>query len=256
MSESPARAESGPVPRTPVLVLDAVGKSFSTKAVLGSARLELHAGEIVLLVGRNGAGKTTLFRIACGALAPDHGLVVFRGVRHLRPARPALAREGLMYLPDRSIFFRGPSLGSQLRGAARRLAPEAPDETLERAVEALGLGDLLPRNPARLSGGEGRRANLALALLARPACLLLDEPFRGIAPLDVERITRLLRALVREGCALALTGHELGHVMEVAERIVWVHSGTAVSLGTPEEALAHHPFRRQYAPGFLGRPGR
>ncbi len=232
-----------------MLTLDSVGKSFGGRTVLKSAWMRADAGAITLLLGRNGAGKSTLLRIAAGLLAADHGHVTFRGTTYLRPRPAALARRGLVFIPDRRIFFSGPPLGSQLAAAARRGAPEGWKDLLARTVAALRLGDLLSRPARTLSGGEVRRANLALGLVLRPRCLLLDEPLRSAAPLDSELLVEAIRSLAREGGAVVVTGHDVGVLMEMGDQVVWVHSGTCTGLGSPEAARGHPGFRRGYAPG-------
>ncbi|HEX2091139.1 MAG TPA: ATP-binding cassette domain-containing protein [Longimicrobiaceae bacterium] len=227
----------------PVLILESVGRSFGGRRVLASAFLWAKPGRVTGLVGRNGAGKSTLLRIACGLVAADHGTVRFRGVVYERPRLHRLAREGLFFLPaDRPLLSPSFTVGAQLRAVDRQFGPRRFDETVDR----LALEAHLDADPRSLSGGEHARAELALAMLRRPVCLLADEPFRGIAPLDAERVAAVLRALAAEGCAVVLTGHELGSVFEVAEEVLWVESGTTRVMGSPEEARTHWEFRRDF----------
>jgi ABC-type multidrug transport system ATPase subunit len=232
----------------PFLVLDSVGKAFGPKTVLSSVFLSLPGGRITALFGRNGSGKTTLLRIAAGLLQPDYGSVRFRGESLDRPRLHRLARRGLMFLPERAFYWSRLGLGRQLELLAG--AGASPGDRADRAREAaesLGLCALLSSPVGALSGGEVRKAQLAGALVRRPACLLVDEPFLSVAPIDAERIADGLRELARAGTAVVATGHEVPTLMEVCHRVAWVTSGTCYDLGTPEEARAHHSFRKEYA---------
>ncbi len=240
---------------TPVLVADSVGKAFGGRAVLKSASLWLHAGTVTALMGRNGAGKSTLIRIAVGLLAPDYGAIRFRDRIYARTRLHVLARQGLFYLPERSLLSRAFTLADH----ARAFAPRASRAEIEAAAEHLGIAHVLDRYPHELSGGERRRADLALALLRKPACLVADELFLGVTPKDAELFGTAIRRLAdQDGCAVLVTGHEVHTVLDVADDVAWLTAGTTHALGAPQAARAHDQFRREYLAwrygGFRGRP--
>lgn len=233
-------------PVDPVLLADSIGKGYGGRKVLRSAFLWAREGRVTGLLGRNGEGKSTLLQVAAGVVAADHGTVRFRGTTYPRPRLSTLARRGLLFLPaDRPLL--SPSL--TLEQHFRMIAAAFPEADAAWAVEATGVTPLLSGRPAELSGGEKRRAELAVALCRNPACLLLDEPFRGLSPLDAERIVRIVRDVASRGCAVVLTGHELAFVMSTVDEVIWLHGGTTRLVGSPAEARADHRFRAD----FLGR---
>ncbi len=233
-------------PVEPVLLADSIGKGYGGRKVLRSAFLWARAGRVTGLVGRNGEGKSTLLKIAAGLVAAEHGTVRFRGRVHARPSLPALARRGLFFLPVGQRLL-SPSL--TIEQHLRLVGAAFPEADAAWAVESTGAAPLLRARPAELSGGERRRAELAVALSRRPACLLLDEPFLGLAPLDAERIGRVVREAAGRGCAVVLTGHELAFVMGTVDEVIWLHGGTTRLMGAPAEAGADRTFRAE----FLGR---
>jgi ABC-type multidrug transport system ATPase subunit len=224
-----------------VLAAESVGKRFGDRVVLKSGSLWAEAGAVTCVVGRNGSGKSTLMKIAAGWLAPDHGTVHFMGEVYERPRLHLLARRGLFYLPDRDVLAPGLPVGAQLRAFAHRCGGDARE-----AAELLGLAGLTDRRPHGLSGGETRRAEVALAFARRPACLVADEPFRGVDPRDAEALGLAFRALAARGCAVVISGHEVPTLFPIADRLLWVTSGTTAWLGTPEEARRSDRFRREY----------
>jgi ABC-type lipopolysaccharide export system ATPase subunit len=135
------------------------------------------------------------------------------------------------------------TLGEQLRLFERRFGARSAEE----AARLARVEDFRAARPTSLSGGELRRAELALALTRRPRCLLADEPFRGIAPVDHDLLSAILRGMATEGCAVVVTGHEVTSLLALAHHITWCTSGTTYELGTPEQALSHEAFRREYA---------
>jgi ABC-type multidrug transport system ATPase subunit len=231
---------------TAVLRADSVGKSFGRRTVLTSAYCQAAAGTVTALVGRNGAGKSTLLKILAGWLAPDHGFVEFCGRRYLRPRASRLALAGLFYLPvDRSILSPPFTLGQHLDAMEKRFGSRDPGE--RRAVlEQLGIAGLEASSTASLSGGERRRAELAIALLRRPVCLLADEPFLGLEPNVAEIVADALKLLAGQGTAVLFTGHEMTWTAECADQMVWVREGTTQLLGSASEAMRHWQFRRDY----------
>jgi ABC-type multidrug transport system ATPase subunit len=236
---------------TGLLAADSIGKSYGERKILSSAFLWAKAGAITALLGRNGAGKSTLLKIAAGWITPDYGTVRFLGVTYTRPSLDQLACQGLFLLPaDHSLFSPAFTLRQHLRAVIATFGGSGPQEVAEQ----LGIAALLDRFPHTFSGGERRRAELAVALLRAPVCLLADEPFRGIAPKDAEVVMSALRHLAEQGCGVALTGHELTFVLHVADEVIWVHSGTTRLLGSSAEAEENWHFRREFlgtTPGGL-----
>lgn len=231
-----------------VLDVDGLGKSFGRHVVLKAASFSARPRVVTALMGRNGAGKSTMLRIAVGQIAADHGRVLFNGEFMERPKLASMASGGLFYSAQDTaltdLFTVGEQLGavSQIYGRGAELAA---------VVDRMRLSDLLNRSPRSLSGGERQRATVAMALTRRPSCLLMDEPFAGLAPKDRPLIRDGLTALRDDGCAVVISGHDVEDLFSVADEIVWVVAGTTHVLGSPERATSHDQFRREY----LG-PGR
>ena len=234
---------SGDAGPDPVLEADGVGKSFGGKAVLRAAGFRARAGVVTALMGRNGSGKTTLLRIAAGRIRSDHGRVLFRGTCIPRPRLARLAVQGLFYSAQDSALTDLFSLREQL-DAVERVWGAGRDRA--EILESMRLGELIDRRPREVSGGERQRATLAMALLRHPVCLLMDEPFAGVAPKDVPLVAAGLRMLRDAGCAVVVTGHEVADLFALADEIVWVVAGTTHGLGPPGQAALHHQFRREY----------
>ena len=160
---------------SPFFAADSIGKSFRGRRVLNAASVWASSGSVTLLLGRNGCGKSTLLRIGAGVLAADFGVVRFAGEAWERPRLDRLARRGLFYLPDRGLLSRGRSLREHVQALTWRFGCRAADAVLAD----LGLDSLLDEPPETLSGGERRRAELALALVRRRSACWRTSPWRG-----------------------------------------------------------------------------
>jgi ABC-type multidrug transport system ATPase subunit len=228
---------------TPFLLADCVSKRFGERRVLTSASLRAVRGQVRVLFGRNGIGKSTLIKIAAGLVRADSGAVHIDGRVLLSPTLADLARLGLLYLPDHELLSPSMTIGEQLGLFAERFGQRSVAE----AAELAKIEPFLDRRPGGLSGGELRRAELALALVRRPACLLADEPYRGIAPKDHDLLHGIFRAMSAEGVAVVVTGHEYESLMDLADHITWCTSGTTYELGAPSAARAHEAFVGDYA---------
>lgn len=225
-----------------VLVADCVSKSFGARRVLSSASLRAHSGEVRAILGRNGIGKSTLMRIAVGLQQADSGVVQLDGKTHLRPSLWRLARAGVFFLPDHDLLSSAFTVGAQLEMFADRFGERSARE----AARLADVEHLLSQRPHMLSGGELRRAELAAVLARRPRVLLADEPFRGIAPIDHDRLAGLFHSLAAEGCAVVVSGHEVPTLLELADHITWCTAGTTYELGAPALARRHDAFQRDY----------
>lgn len=227
---------------TPVLLAECIAKRFGGQSVLTAATLRVEAGCVTALVGRNGIGKSTLLKIVAGWIRPDNGTVQFQGRVHLPARLHHLAEQGLFYLPDRELLSPGFSVREHLDSVSRRWGRRDTAEV----VRLTGLEAHLEQRPPTLSAGERRRAEMAVALLRAPVCLLADEPYRGLAPYDMETLSATLRRMADTGCGVVVTGHEVPTLWSVADRVVWCTDGTTYDLGSPAAAAEDWRFRQAY----------
>jgi lipopolysaccharide export system ATP-binding protein len=226
----------------PILVADSIGKRFRRRQVLSSASIWATPGRLTALLGRNGTGKSTLIKIAAGWMRPNYGVVVYKEERFARPHLARLAQLGLFYLPERSLLCTTRTVRQHFDALARHFV----GASVEEAIDNLRLEEFLDREPRGLSGGERRRAEVALAVARQPDCLLADEPLQGLAPLDAELVGDALRSMALKGCAVIASGHEVPALLEVADEVVWQTAGTTHLLGSPNQARSNHQFVREY----------
>ena len=229
--------------RNVVLEADGLGRSFGRQVVLKAASFSARRATVTALMGRNGSGKTTMLRISIGRIRADYGRVLFNGEFIERPRLASLATRGLFYSDQDSALTDLFTLQQQLNAVAQVYGHT---KGLSDVIERMRLDDLLDRKPSTLSGGEQQRAALAMALIRGPTCLLMDEPFAGVAPKDRPLIHDGLKQLRDRECAVVISGHDVEDVFAVADEIVWVVAGTSHVLGSPERAATHHQFRREY----------
>lgn len=224
------------------LTVDGVGKSFGGRRVLTSASLYARPGRVLGLLGRNGAGKTTLLRIAAGVMRADHGNVFVDDVLEEAPRLARLATRGLYFMPADGSLSGALRIEEQLALVTRRFGTR-PDESL---LAALRIAELLPARLRELSGGERKRAALALAVARRPRCLLADEPLRDLAPIDAEACARVLRGIAESGASVVVTGHEVPALMSMVDHVTWCTGGSTRELGAPATAAAEWAFRQEF----------
>ena len=223
-----------------VFAVEGVRRTIGGRTVLKSASVWASAGAVTVLFGRNGSGKSTLLRFGAGVAGADQGVVHFAGRAYTRPRLHRMAADGLFWLPDRGLLLPNRTIRRHLEVLEWSFGPSAGDDGV------LGLAELLDRKPGTLSGGERRRAEVALAIRRNPVCLLADEPLAGIAPTDQERLVAAFLALAARGCAVVITGHDVSALFAVADEVVWMTAGTTHGLRSVAQALEHEQFRREY----------
>lgn len=226
---------------------EGIGKTFGEKQVLKSASVWAEPGKITTLMGRNGSGKTTLLKIAAGAMRPDHGVISFGGVVKERRSLARMARSGLMYVPQEQLVV--PSY--RVRDHFRAIGARFGTEPIERAISEGRVETLLDRRVGTLSGGERVRVSFAVALARRPTVLLADEPLVGLAPKDQEELGAILGRVAASGVAVVTSGHDVRALLDISDTVIWSVAGTTHHMGTPDEAVDHEQFRREYlGPAF------
>lgn len=199
-------------------------------------------GEVIGLLGRMGQGKSTLMKICAGVLDSDSGWVEFDGRQYDRPRLSTLAARGLFYLAETDNLIGALTISQHFDLIEKRFG--ASDRDL--ATSMMRLEDFLDARADTLSGGETKRAEMALAILRRPLCLLADEPFKSVDPLMCELLGSGYRHLASNGSAIAVTGHEVNALKPYLDGVVWVTSGTTYELGDTDSAWRHDGFRREY----------
>ena len=231
------------------LAAEGLEKSYRKRKVVSSLSLSIGSGEVVGLLGPNGAGKTTAFYMIVGLVPVDGGRITLDGKDITRLPMHARARRGVGYLPQEPSIFRKLSVVDNVRAILETrgdLDEAAREETLESLLEELHVAHLRDHAGMSLSGGERRRVEIARALAANPAFILLDEPFAGVDPLSVHDIQRIARHLADRGIGVLITDHNVRETLRICSRAYIVNQGTVLASGSADEILANPDVRKVY----------
>ena len=222
---------------TPLACLRGATRRYGTTLALDRVDLALHAGQVLALLGANGAGKTTAVSLLLGLALPDAGEARLGG----RDPRELAARQGVGVMLQSGALAPTLTVGEHL-DLVRSYYPD-PLPT-DECVDIAGLDGLLARRYGRLSGGQQRRVQFALAICGRPRVLFLDEPTTG---LDIEArqgLWRGVRMLAQAGASVLLTTHYLEEAEALADRVVVMADGRVVVDGSLDEVRARVDQRR------------
>lgn len=218
-------------------MIRAVGlaKRYGAIDALSDFSLDVRPGEIVALVGPNGAGKTTALKLLVGLLAPTAGSMSLGG--HDVQRNPVEAKRLLAFLPDQPFLYEALTVGECLGfiGGMYGLAPEVLQQRADALLQTFSLTERLHDRVGELSYGMKSRLALVMSLLHEPRAFLLDEPFFGLDPQTLRLVKRLLTERARQGVAIFLSTHQLPVVEDLAHRIVILHQGRIIAVGTWEE---------------------
>lgn len=221
----------------PIARLEGAIKRYGQLTALDGANLQLRRGELLALLGPNGAGKSTAIGLLLGLTRANAGAVELFGQDPQRIE--ARRRIGVM--------LQNAELPPTLRvGELLRLTASyypAPRSVAE-AAELAGVGDLLRRPYAKLSGGQQRRVQFALALCGRPELLFLDEPTVGMDIEARQKLWTAIRNLLAEGCSVLLTTHYLEEAEALADRVCVMTHGRMIHEGTVEQLRARVALKR------------
>jgi branched-chain amino acid transport system ATP-binding protein len=236
--------------------VDRISKRFGGLMAVDRLSFSVEEREVVSIIGPNGAGKTTLFNLITGAFRPDEGEILFKEQRitgkpshklfHLGLARSFQITnifQGLTVFENLRLASQGLLKGLHLFGSVSRLR-----ESINRAegiLNLLGLWDKRDETAGNLSHGDQRYLEIGIALAARPAMLLLDEPTAGMTPKETRSTIELLKRL-RQELTILLIEHDIDLVFEVSDRIIVMHQGRVLADGSPEEVRSNKQVQQAY----------
>ncbi|MFI5394372.1 MAG: LPS export ABC transporter ATP-binding protein [Candidatus Binatia bacterium] len=229
-----------------VLRAEGLCKRLGGREILRTVSLEVHAGEVVGLLGANGAGKTTTFYAIVGLIRPDRGKVLLNGADVTGEPMYIRARKGISYLPQEPSVFRKLTVEENLLAIleALPLTREERRERLAELLEELSIAHLAKNKAYSLSGGERRRVEITRALVTEPAFMLLDEPFAGIDPLAILDIQSIVTQLKERHIGILITDHNVRETLGICDRAYILNDGAVLEEGTPQ-AIAASPQARE-----------
>ncbi|ADG87146.1 ABC transporter ATP-binding protein [Thermobispora bispora] len=234
-----------------ILETHGLGVAIGGVRILSDVSLSVRRGEIMAVLGPNGAGKTTLFNLLTGLRRPSAGRIVLNGTDITGAPVFRRARLGLVRSFQITSLFPSLTVLENARLAAqvhlggslalwRRVRPTDAAVAMARAaLETVGIAEYADEPAGSLSHGAKRKLEVALAIVGKPAVLLLDEPTAGMSAEDVPELTEVIRRVRdRHGTTILLVEHRMDVAIGLADRMAVMHHGTLLACDTPDAVMA------------------
>lgn len=242
------------VPEDVAVSIRDLHKSFGDNVVLRGIDLDVHRGEVVVVLGPSGSGKSTILRCVNLLETPTSGSIVFEGVDITGRGvdiNKVRAKLGMVF--QQFNLFPHLTAKKNVMIAQQKVLKRSREEAERIAVEELtkvGLADRVDFLPAQLSGGQQQRVAIARALAMNPEVMLFDETTSALDPELVRDVLGVMRDLAREGMTMIVVTHEMQFARDVADRVIFMDGGVIVEQGTPEQVFDHPQSER--TKDFLG----
>ena len=242
-----------------IIQAEGVTKRFGGLLAVNQVSYLLQENEIAGIIGSNGAGKTTFFNLLTGYYVPDEGSIRYRGEDVSRLIPEERVARGMMRtfqltatfdnlsVVDNLVlaYFRAFQPSSLLQLVLNTRRAHRRHERIVACLETFNLAGLRDREVRHLSLGEKRRLEIAMAILAEPKVLLLDEPLAGLAESEIAGVLAVLRAHAGRQTIL-IVEHKLSHIRDFVQRLTVMHEGRVIADGGYEECLRDPEVRRSY----------
>jgi glutamine transport system ATP-binding protein len=222
-----------------------VSKHFGPLKVLDEVDLDIHKGEVVVLVGPSGSGKSTLLRCINGLEQITGGDLIVNGMSVLGGNKVfrEIRQEAGMVFQQFNLFPQMTALQNvafgpqQVRGLSRAEARELAKDLLAK----VGLAEKANHEPSELSGGQQQRVAIARALAIKPKVMLFDEPTSALDPELKQEVLNVMRTLAAEGMTMVVVTHEMGFAKQVGTRLIFIEHGKIAVDGTPRDVIDNPP---------------
>lgn len=224
-----------------------IHKSFGSFEVIKGVSFDVARGEVVCIIGPSGSGKSTILRCINGLETYDRGAILVDGTKVDTTARSIVdvRTQVSMVFQRFNLFPHRTALENVMEGpihVKRIPRAEARDEAAA-LLEKVGMAHKLDAHPGNLSGGQQQRVAIARALAMRPKAILFDEPTSALDPELVGEVLSVMRDVAADGMTMVVVTHEMEFARAVADRVLFLESGTIVEQGPPQEVLRNpqHP---------------
>ena len=207
-------------------------KAFGDNVVLRDIDLDVHKGEVVVVLGPSGSGKSTMLRCINRLEHPTSGSIIVEGVDvcakgvDLNKVRTHL---GMVF--QQFNLFPHLSVKKNVMLAQQKVLKRSKEEAEKIAIEELtkvGLAERIDFMPSQLSGGQQQRVAIARALAMDPICMLFDEPTSALAPEMINEVLDVMVQLAKEGMTMMVVTHEMGFARKVADRVIFMDAGEII----------------------------
>ena len=218
-------------------------KHFGKLQVLRGIDEQIHAGEVVVIIGPSGSGKSTFLRCLNLLETPTGGDVIFEGESVMKAGKNIIQlRERMGMVFQQFNLFPHLSVLENICIAPMKVKKTQRADIELRALKLLdrvGLGDKAKAYPAQLSGGQKQRVAIVRALAMEPDVMLFDEPTSALDPEMVGEVLDVMKSLAREGMTMVVVTHEMGFAREVGDRVLFMDEGIIMEQGTPEQVFGN-----------------
>jgi len=224
-------------------------KDFGKLKVLKGIDLNVHKGDVIVIIGPSGSGKSTLLRSVNLLEKPTGGQIFFEGNDLTKAKKNELSRlrERMGMVFQQFNLFPHLKVKDNITISPRKVRKTAPAEAEEKArklLDRVGLLDKWDEWPDKLSGGQKQRAAIVRALAMDPDVMLFDEPTSALDPEMVGEVLDVMKSLASEGMTMLVVTHEMRFAREVGSYVLFVDDGIIVEAGTPEQLFDHPKERR------------
>jgi lipopolysaccharide export system ATP-binding protein len=219
-----------------------LAKSYGVRQIVKDVSLTIESGQIVGLLGPNGAGKTTCFYMIVNLVNADQGQILIDDIDITDLPMHGRAQKGIGYLPQEASIFRKLTVANNILAILEtrsELSNAQRKEKLESLLNEFNIQHIRDSLGMALSGGERRRVEIARALAADPAFILLDEPFAGVDPISVGDIKSIVKQLKERGLGVLITDHNVRETLDICEKAYIVGNGHIIAEGNAQQVLSN-----------------
>lgn len=244
----------------PIIELKNVKKTYGDLEVLKDISLQVHKGEVIVLIGPSGSGKSTLLRSITSLETIQGGSIEFHGKEIALPGKKKTmikqekVRQEIGMVFQHFNLFPHLTVENNIELALRKVKHVDKKEAAEIADKLLikvGLEDKKNVKPGQLSGGQKQRIAIVRALAMNPQVMLFDEPTSALDPEMVEEVLKVMVNLAHQGMTMIVVTHEMGFAREIADRVIFMDEGYILEDAAPSE-LFDHP-KNERLQSFLGK---
>ena len=229
-----------------ILKIEKIIKKYKKKKILNNISFKVSQGEIIGILGSNGSGKTTIFQIIIGIIKPNSGSIYLNKKNITKFPIYKRSKNGIGYLSQEPFIFRNLTVKENIELVLEIKKEKKEKKKIKKILQKFNIEKIKNNLGKTLSGGERKKTEIARSIIMNPKFLILDEPFSGVDPIEIEKIKNNIIKFKQKGGGIIITDHNINEILSITNKLYFISKGKIIKSGNSKTIIKNKKIQKKY----------